>query len=284
MSFTVSASSPDITYSPRNAWTPTQSGTMTTTHAGAIAELTFDGLTVQVYGMLLSLSNSVKPKPVSSYALDGATPVQFNATNLSVAAQQLDIPQTFVFFQSNSALTGQNHSLVITSLEDEADFTLGSIVFTQASDSTSASSAPLSFISSTSSLSTEPISTSSYMSAPSSSASAATINGAQRISAGMIGGITVAAAFVIFAVILALCWLHRRRRTRILSMSEAKSPDRDQIPVPFMAERHSIEPQKSNAPDAVTWLFPPSVHRQSDAPSISTIGLGPPPSYTSNES
>ncbi|GLB44419.1 hypothetical protein LshimejAT787_1700460 [Lyophyllum shimeji] len=115
-----------ITYTPNwfLAGGPDEFGSTThgTRTAGAKATFTFTGSSVAVYGTI-SDGGVYKDPPVSTYSIDGASPVTYSA----VAGSQAQYKQ--LYFQSPKLADGQ-HTLVITSTLESAFFWIDYIQFT----------------------------------------------------------------------------------------------------------------------------------------------------------
>ncbi|KAJ3927952.1 MAG: hypothetical protein NXY57DRAFT_978089 [Lentinula lateritia] len=244
MTTTLSASNPIITYSDNWNFNETD-GTMVTTIAGSTANVTFDGTSVQVFG---TLPVQVQD-PASSYSLDGAPPVLFDATRF----EGYEV-QKFILYQSNLGLARGNHSLVITSLSDGPDFVLDSMVFS--SNLT---------VPSTSFTASSEIPSSSSSSPPLSSG-----GGGPNVSA-IADGIVVGASILVGA--LAAFLLVRRRRLQ-------RAKHFRTVIQPFLAEYSTVSSlnhaQNNDTLGVGTRLTP-------SAPSmVMTAHSGPPPSYHTN--
>jgi hypothetical protein len=230
MSMTILASDPSITYAPQSAWKLGNNGTMTTTDSGATAEFTFNGVSVKVLGTIPSVKHE-DTLPVSSYTLDDAKPVVFNATDFSYGQSLAD----FVFYQSVPGLSSGGHRLVITAVENQADFILGSIVYVTnfpSSTSTNPEETPTS--------SFLPSQTSTAVSSP---APKAPVGG---IVAGVVVGLGVLAALVAFLVI------RRKRKQRTVKLHRVVTPfiasrngTRDLNRAPIPEPRYDFDDEKS---------------------------------------
>ncbi|KAJ3882968.1 hypothetical protein F5051DRAFT_435618 [Lentinula edodes] len=251
---TVSASSPMITYSQH--WS-LNNGSMATNNAGATANVTFNGTFVQVFGTIPALKHDT-PEPASSYILDDTSPIQFNAARFG----ETDEVSNFAFYQSNLDLASGNHSLVITSLTNGADFILDSIVFSSNPTATSPTNA---------SESLNPPS-SSLLSSSSSPLSLPPLLSEGRSNVGIIVGCIVVGALILVGVIVTCFLLLVRRRRRTNHFRTTLQP--------FLVERNlssSSHAIKNDTFGVVTHLPSPST------PSvIITLHSGPPPSYYTN--
>ncbi|KAJ3989642.1 hypothetical protein F5890DRAFT_1484874 [Lentinula detonsa] len=201
---TIHASSPLIKYSQH--WSLNKSdGSMATNNVGASANLTFTGSSVRVFGTLPA-NNQQTIQPMSSYSLDGGLPVVFDASNFGEPSKV----DNFAFYQSDPGLTNENHSLVITSIKDNANLILDNIIVISGAGS---SSVPPVFPSIT--ITPLPPSTPS-----SPSPSASTIGSTSKINVGgIVGGII--AALVMLAGLVAFFLVRRRRNQRIAKRREA---------------------------------------------------------------
>ncbi|KAJ3869464.1 hypothetical protein EV359DRAFT_76724 [Lentinula novae-zelandiae] len=218
MSTTLSASSSMITYS--HHWS-SSNGSMGTNNVGATANVTFNGTFVQVFGTIPALKRNT-PGPSSSYMLDDAPLIQFNAARF----MESDEVNNFAFYQSSLDLASGNHSLVITSLTNGADFILDSIVFS--SDLTA-----------TSPIASETPKPSSSSSSTSSSGSTQRVSGdpSKPNVGGIVGGII--SALVVLAALIAFFLVHRRRKQRAAKRREVTPfvPERNDSP--FIAPNYS---------------------------------------------
>ncbi|KAJ4001770.1 hypothetical protein F5050DRAFT_1133363 [Lentinula boryana] len=204
---TISASDPLIKYSQH--WNPTKSdGFMVTNNAGASANLTFTGISVQVFGTLPAHSHNTI-QPISSYSLDGGPPVVFDAS-IFVEPSEVD---NFAFYQSNPGPASETHFLVIKSIKDNANLILDSIIVTSGAGSSS-----VSLVSPSNTITPLPPSTST---SSSSSPSGSTLIGStSKINVGgIVGGII--AALVVLAGLVALFLVRRRRNQRTAKRREA---------------------------------------------------------------
>jgi len=97
-----------------------------TLQKGATARLTFSGTRIGVYGTIVDKEGV----PISSYGIDGGNTTIFHPGNILQATQYRR-----QFFQSNE-LTEGSHTLVITTLADNAFFILDYFAITLLSDGT----------------------------------------------------------------------------------------------------------------------------------------------------
>ncbi|KAJ4478268.1 hypothetical protein J3R30DRAFT_3702998 [Lentinula aciculospora] len=248
MSSTIPALSSMINYS--HHWN-TMNGTKVTNNAGATANLTFEGTFVQVFGTIPAVVNGVK-EPVSSYSLDGAAPVQFNAGNFGLPSNA----DNHNFYQSNPGLAKGNHSLIITSETDGANFILSSIVI---------SSNPVG-------VDPSPVSSSQSPPIPSSSeAPNSSTSGSSQQSPGptfkpnigaIVGGI-IAALVVLFALVAFL--LVRRRKRQRSTQRQA---------TPFNAERND-SPLKLPSYASDSYTVSTSQPRNDEKEPLPEMSLGP---------
>jgi len=129
---------PAVVFSP--GWSQGGSGkeynstTSYTDSAGRNATLTFQGISVAVYGTIGS-SNGGRPPPRTSYAIDGNTLVIYEPVLMSTAQQHQR------FFQSAQLPTG-DHTLVITTLRDNCDIYILDYFIVETSTSPSSSPTP----------------------------------------------------------------------------------------------------------------------------------------------
>ncbi|KAJ3854227.1 hypothetical protein EV368DRAFT_80807 [Lentinula lateritia] len=222
MSTTLSASNSMISYS--HHWN-SNNGSMVTSNAGATANVTFKGTFVQVFGTIPALKHNT-PEPASSYILDGTSPIQFNATRFKGTNEV----SNFAFYQSNLDLASGNHSLVITSLTNGADFILDSIVFSSNLTATS------------------PTTASEFPNTPSSSSSGSTQGGGtSKPNVGGIVGGTIS-ALVVLAALIAFFLVHRRRKQRTAKRQEVTPfvPERNRSP--FIAPNYSQDSYLVSSP------------------------------------
>ncbi|KAE9397157.1 hypothetical protein BT96DRAFT_87831 [Gymnopus androsaceus JB14] len=223
MSTTILASDPSITYSPQNAWAPSGNGTMTTNNVGASAQLTFNGAFVQVFGTIPPISGNETTCPVSIYTLDHATSVVFNTSDFA----NIRLITNHIFYQSSLGLTSGNHSLVITAIttDNQADFILGTIVYSNVSVSTSVPSLSDSI--------PEPTPTSF----PSSQTALSAVDTPAHAPVGAIVG-GVIAALVVLVVAFMFYRLYRRRKMSILARAQDSVSDYPPSPGPFCLVCH----------------------------------------------
>jgi len=213
MSTTILASDPSITYSPQNAWAHNSDGTVSTNNAGASAQLTFNGVLVQVFGTIPSAKHGAM-LPISNYTVDGTISVVFNSSSFS---SNQPTPN-HVFYESPSLASG-GHSLFMTVVNNQADFILNSIVYYSEISISNPIPSP-----------SESIPESTPTSFPSSSQPAVSAVGthAHKTPVGAIVG-GVIAALVLLAAVIAFLVIRRRRKQRTAI---------HRAPTPFVASRN----------------------------------------------
>jgi len=177
---------------------------------------------VQVFGAIPPAKQG-SPRPVSSYNLDNSLPIVFNSTNTSSKGAF-----SYTFYQSPPGLEGGNHSLVITSTENQTLFILDSIVY--GSNNLSSTAIPAFSATDTPTLPTPPSSFSS--SSPASSSDISSSSHKVPVG-GIVGGII--AALVLLAGLVAWLLIRRRMNRRI---------EKHRTVTPFITSRN--ESRESN--------------------------------------
>ncbi|KIK67993.1 hypothetical protein GYMLUDRAFT_81478 [Collybiopsis luxurians FD-317 M1] len=177
---------------------------MTTYHGGATAEFPFNGSFVQVFGTIPPANESA---PVSNYTLNGTTS-QFNRSSLRHVHHNPDQ----LFYQSPFDLPSGNYTLVIISIQDGAQFTLGTISYDPSFSPSTSSGFP-------------PVLPTPTSSVPSSG------NASRKLNVGgIVGG--VLAALIVVAALIAFVFLRRRRKQKAAKVKH-------RAVTPFVTERNS---------------------------------------------
>jgi len=205
---------------------------MTTNNAGASAQLTFNGVLVQVFGTIPSAKHGTTP-PISNYTVDGTISVVFNSSSFS---SNQSTPN-HVFYESPSLASG-GHSLFMTVVNNQADFILNSIVYYSEISISNPIPSP-------SESTPGYTATSSPSSTQTASVSAVRTSAAKPPVGAIVGGII--AALVLLAALVAFLVIRRRRKQRTAI---------HRAPTPFIASRNGT---RDSTRDSNRMLISPQI-------------------------